>query len=305
MLNRRDLLTGFSALAAGALSSRVARSQPEGQYLTKKMPGNGPALPVIGMGSSRTFDVGPDAAARAVRCGVLKTFFQMGGTIIDSSPMYGAAEEVIGQCLKRSDVPAELYAATKVWTEGKARGIAQMERSLALWGIKRFDLMQIHNLVDWRVHLETLTAWKSEGRIRHLGITTSHGRRHAEFESIMAEAPLDFVQLSYNILDRQVEDRLLPLARERGQAVMANRPFRRGKLFEIVKGKPVPAFAADFGCTNWAQFFLKFAVSHPDVTCAIPATSKVDHMRENMGANSGRLPDQNERAKMIQAMKDL
>ena len=173
-----------------------------------------------------------------------------------------------------------------------------MARSEKLWGIDKFDLMQVHNLVDWQTQLETLKAWKAEGRIRHIGITTSHGRLHAEFERVMASEPLDFVQLTYNILDREAEARLLPLAGERGQAVTVNRPFRRGDLFSLVKGKNLPEWAGEIGCATWAQFFLKFAVSHPHVTCAIPATRRTDHMHDNMGANAGLLPD----AKMREAM---
>jgi len=269
------------------------------------MPKGDEALPVIGMGTARTFDVGADAAQRRACLAVTRRFFERGGAVIDSSPMYGSAEAVIGWCLKQLPNAQALYAATKVWTEGKEAGIRQMEASLRLWGIARFDLMQIHNLVDWRTHLETLVKWKEEGRIRHIGITTSHGRMHREFEKIMTEAPLDFVQLSYNILDREAEARLLPLARERGQAVMANRPFRQGELFALVKGSELPPFAAEIDCANWAQFLLKFIVSHPAVTCAIPATRRPDHMAENMGAATGRLPGEAMRARMVRAMRDL
>jgi diketogulonate reductase-like aldo/keto reductase len=255
----------------------------------------GERLPVIGMGSWLTFDVGRDPVVRDSRSAVLRAFFEQGGGLIDSSPMYGSSEAVIGYCLARleSDAPdptGGLFSATKVWTPGQTAGIDQMNRSRDLWGVPRFDLMQIHNLVDWQVHLETLLEWKDAGRVRYIGITTSHGRRHGLLASIMAEQPIDFVQFTYNILDREAERRLLPLAAERGLAVIVNRPFRRGGLFDTVAGKPLPAWAAEFDARNWAQLFLKFIVSHPAVTCAIPATSRVDHMLENMEAGFGRLP---------------
>jgi diketogulonate reductase-like aldo/keto reductase len=177
-------------------------------------------------------------------------------------------------------------------------GIWQMNASQRLWGVARFDLMQVHNLLDWETHLETLLAWKAEGRIRYIGVTTSHGRRHETLEEVMRTQPLDFVQFTYNLADREAEQRLLPLAAERGIAVIANRPFQGGALFDRVRDRPLPAWAADFDCVNYAQFFLKFIVSHPAVTCAIPATSKVEHMRENMGAAVGRLPDAQTRAHM-------
>lgn len=277
-----------------------AHSAPAGQTLVKPIPSTGERLPVIGMGSWITFDVGDDANARVARLPVLKTFFEQGGALIDSSPMYGSSEEVIGWCLERLDCKLVSFAATKVWTYGRRVGIDSMERSRRLWGVPRFDLMQVHNLLDWETHLDTLKAMKAEGRLRYLGITTSHGRRHEEMEAIMRREPLDFVQFTYNIVNREAEQRLLPLAAERGIAVIVNRPFQRGELFRRVTGQPVPTWAAEFEARNWAQFFLKFAVSHPAVTCAIPATSRADHMLENMGALKGRLPDAAERRRMLE-----
>jgi diketogulonate reductase-like aldo/keto reductase len=184
-------------------------------------------------------------------------------------------------------------------------GVNQMRQSQALWGEQVFDLIQVHNLVAWEAHLETLQASKAEGRVRYIGVTTSHGRRHGTLAKIMARAPIDFVQLTYNIVDRGAESRLLPLAMERGLAVIANRPFKRGALFDRVADRPLPDWAGAFDCANWAQFFLKFVVSHPAVTCAIPATSRVEHMRENMGAAQGRLPDPDTRRRMIRTIEDL
>jgi diketogulonate reductase-like aldo/keto reductase len=219
--------------------------------------------------------------------------------------MYGTSEEVIGYCLKRIPNKDGLFAATKVWTPLQWYGVQQMQRSEHLWGQGPFDLMQVHNLWSWEAHLETLLKWRADGRIRYIGVTTSHGRRHEELAKIMASAPIDFVQFTYNMLDREAEPRLLPLAAERRLAVIINRPFRRGGLFDRFERHPLPPWAAEFDCANWAQFFLKFIVSHPAVTCAIPATSRVCHMRENMGAARGRLPDPETRRRMIRYVENL
>jgi diketogulonate reductase-like aldo/keto reductase len=257
------------------------------------------------MGTWVSFNVGGDTALRNERLKVLKTFFDKGGSVIDSSPMYGSSEEVIGYCLGRLAGAHTPFAATKVWTLLQMLGERQIERSHELWGIERFDLMQVHNLLNWESHLETLRAEKAQGRLRYLGITTSHGRRHDEFEDVMRTQPLDFVQFTYNILDREAEKRLLPLAAERGQAVIVNRPFRHKELFNRFAQHPLPEWVAEFDCVNWAQFFLKFIISHPAVTCAIPATSRVDHMQENMGALYGRLPEPAMRQRMIGYVESL
>jgi diketogulonate reductase-like aldo/keto reductase len=303
MLSRRTVLTGLGALGLASIHCGPASAAP-GPVLTKPIPSTGEPLPVVGMGSWITFDVGDDTAARAQRVEVLRAFFDAGGTLIDSSPMYLTSQEVIGHCLARLPDRPGLFAATKVWTMMRALGIRQMEASQQLWGVDRFDLLQVHNLLDWETHLETLIEWKAHGRVRYIGVTTSHGRRDATLEGVMAEQPIDFVQFTYNILDREAEDRLLPLAAERGLAVIINRPFRRGALFDLVGHRPLPGWAADIGCANWAQLFLKFIVSHPAVTCAIPATSRVDHMRENMGALAGPLPDAAMRRRMVRDIED-
>ena len=273
--------------------------------ITHPIPTTGEQLPVIGMGTSRTFDVNENESARAVRVQVLKTFYEMGGAIIDSSPMYGSSEEVIGYCLKQIDNDDKLFSATKVWMLGKQLGIWQMNNSEEYWGIKGFDLMQIHNMLNWETHLETLRQWKTEGHIRYIGITTSHGRRHKAMITALEKQQFDFVQFSYNIIDREVEQNLLPLAAEKGIATIINRPFQRGGLFQYVEGKPLPEWAKEFDCNNWAQFFLKFIISHPYVTCAIPATTRVDHMLENMGAAYGRLPDSKTRQRMVEYFSKL
>ena len=274
--------------------------------ITKAIPASGERLPVIGMGTSRTFDVAPDAEQRAQLLPVLQAFFDHGGGVIDTSPMYGHAEAVLGELLQA--VPydrKQLFAATKVWTWGRDEGLQQMQESMRLTGIGRFDLIQIHNLRDWQVHLETLQDWKRTGKVRYIGITTSHGRDHEELELALDTEPFDFVQLSYNLVDRAVEQRLLPLAQERGIAVLVNRPFQRGELFQTVRGKDLPDWAAEFDCASWAQFFLKFIVSHPAVTCAIPASSKVHHLVDNMGAGTGRLPDSGVRDRMVKYIEQI
>ena len=266
---------------------------------------SGERIPAIGMGSWITFNVGQNKKLRDARAEVLQAFFDLGGGMVDSSPMYGSSEEVIGYCLKQIANDDALFSATKVWTLTKARGIRQMERSEALWDERPFDLLQIHNLLDWEAHMETLKVWKGEGRVRYIGVTTSHGRRHNELEAVMNSQPLDFVQFTYNILDREAEQRLLPLAADKGLGVIVNRPFRRGALFDRVDGHKLPGWAGEIDCANWAQFFLKFIISHPAVTCAIPATSQVGHMRENMAALTGPLPDAAMRARMIRFVDEL
>ena len=291
-ITRRHFLkiTGSTAAALALQPGSLWPAQKEAIFRT--VPSSQTTLPVIGMGSWRTFDVDIRSPAVRQRVEVLRTFFSQGGALIDSSPMYGLSEETIGHALKQLKGAGSLFSATKVWTRGLQRGVRQMDSSRQLWGVEKFDLMQIHNMVGWEVHLETLRAWKMEGRIGHIGITTSHGRRHAKIERALKMSHFDFVQFTYNIADREVEKRLLPLAADLGLGVIINRPFRTGRLFSRVRGKALPEWAAEFDCRNWAQFFLKFILSHPAVTCAIPATRQVPHMLENMGAGVGRLPDE-------------
>jgi len=302
-LSRRVFLAASAATVVAAPLGLAAAMDPA--RLTGTIPGSGEQLPAIGMGSWITFDVGDDTGQREQRVRVLRVFFDAGGGMIDSSPMYGSSEEVIGFCLRRIADTGSLFSATKVWTPAKWHGVKQIEDSHAFWDFKKFDLLQVHNLVAWAPHLETLRELKARGQLRYIGVTTSHGRRHAELAKLMAEQPIDFVQFTYNILDREAEQRLLPLAVERGLAVIANRPFQRGGLFNRVNNRPLPDWAGQFDCANWAQFFLKFIVSHPAVTCAIPATSRFDHMLENMDAGLGRLPDSKMRQRMIRYIESL
>jgi diketogulonate reductase-like aldo/keto reductase len=302
-LRRRRLLESMLALGSGAwLAAPGAAGEvaplAAPALLTRPIPSSGEALPLIGLGSWITFNVGDDRAARANCTEVMRHFFAAGGRMVDSSPMYGSAQEVIGEGVRQLK-PARLFAADKVWIGSGARGPDQIGQSRRLWGVPGFDLLQVHNLLAWEEHLRTLFAMKAAGQLRYVGITTSEGRRHAEVVRIMASHPIDFVQITYNILDREVEQRILPLARERRIGVIANRPFQQGALIEAVARHPLPPWAADIDCSNWAQFLLKFIVSHPAITCAIPATSNVAHVRENMQAARGRLPDDALRRRMI------
>ena len=302
--DRRRLLRALPALGAASLLARPLQAAPAG-LITRAIPSSGEALPVVGLGSWITFNVGRDEMARNACAEVMRRFFADGGRMIDSSPMYGSAQSVIGHGLSRLGAAARVFSADKVWIGSGARGPGQIEESRGLWGVPRFDLLQVHNLLGWQEHLPTLLAMKAAGRLRYVGITTSEGRRHREFEQVMREHPLDFVQLTYNLLDREAEQRLLPLARERGIAVIVNRPFRQGALLDDLARHPLPAWAAEIDCVNWAQFALKFIVSHPAVICAIPATSRVDHVAENMAAARGRLPDEAMRRRMAAHVEAL
>jgi diketogulonate reductase-like aldo/keto reductase len=262
-------------------------------------------LPVIGMGTSRTFDTGDDAQSLANLTGVMQALFDAKGTVIDSSPMYGRAESRVGDVLRTMDRPAKVFAATKVWTNGREEGVAQMRESARRMNVERLDLIAVHNLKDWQTHLQTLKQWKQEGKVRYIGITTSHGRHHPELLELMRTQPLDFVQFSYNIEDRVAEDALLPVAMDRGIATMINRPYQRGDLFARSAGRELPALAAELDCSSWGQFYLKFILGHPAVSCIIPATSKVDHMVDNMQANFGRIPDAAQRQEMLRIFGSL
>jgi len=285
-MKRRTALQLFGLAAAG---TAPAIAQPDGP-LTKPIPSSGEALPVVGLGTWITFNVGRDPQGRQQCTEVMRAFFEAGGRVVDSSPMYGSAQSVIGEGLRKLGMPRALFSADKVWTS--SRGAEQVEASRQLWGVPRFDLLQVHNLLAWEEQLPLLLEMKKAGRLRYVGITTSEGRRHREFEQVMRRHPLDFVQLTYNPVDREAEQRLLPLARERGMAVLANRPFQEGALLRQLERHRLPAWAAEIGCSTWAQLVLKHIVSHPAVTCAIPATSNVAHVRENLAAARGPMPDE-------------
>jgi diketogulonate reductase-like aldo/keto reductase len=300
---RRRALRGLAAAGAAVLWPR--RGAAEGPLLTRPIPSSGEALPVVGLGSWITFNVGNDGVARDACADVMAAFFAAGGRMIDSSPMYGSSQAVIGYGLAKLGRPPRFFSAEKVWIASGAAGREQIERSRRYWNVPRFDLVQVHNLLAWREHLATLAAMKAAGEVRYVGITTSEGRRHGEIEEVMRTQRIDFVQVTYNVLDREVEARILPLARDRGIGVIVNRPFREGPLIRAVKRHPLPAWAAEAGCANWAEILLKFIVAHPAVTCAIPATTSVAHVREDMGAAYGRLPDEAMRRRMAAHVERL
>ena len=269
----------------------------------RPIPSSGEQIPVVGLGSWITFNVGNDRTARAQCTEVMREFFAAGGRLIDSSPMYGSSQGVIGEGLQQLAAQSRVFSAEKVWTS--AAGAPQIEATRQLWRVPAFDLLQVHNLLAWQEQLALLQSMKAAGKLRYVGITTSEGRRHRELEQIMRTQRIDFVQLSYNLLDREAEERLLPLARERGIAVLVNRPFRQGDLLRQLQRHPLPAWAGEIDCTSWAQVALKFVVSHPAVTCAIPATSSPAHVRENMAAARGRMPDDAFRKRMAQHVQGL
>ena len=296
---RREILTGLSLLPIAVGSDTFAQTgKPAPSVATRPIPSTGERVPLVGLGSWITFNVGNDRVARDACADVMRAFFESGGRMIDSSPMYGSSQAVIGDALARIGRAAQVFAADKVWISSGARGAAQIEESRRHWNVPRFDLLQVHNLLAWEEHLPMLFAMKAAGRVRYVGITTSEGRRHREIEAIMRSQPIDFVQITYNLLDREVEERILPLASDRGIAVIANRPFREGALLRGLQRHRLPSWAGEIVCDGWAQFALKFIVSHPAVTCAIPATSSVAHARQNMGAALGRLPDAAMRRRM-------
>jgi aryl-alcohol dehydrogenase-like predicted oxidoreductase len=277
------------AAAGGAMGFSSPGAAPA--LLARPIPSSGETIPAIGLGTWRTFDVGGSASERDPLREVLRRFVALGGRVIDSSPMYGTAESVVGDLAADIKVPDKLFLATKVWTSGRAAGIAQVEQSLRRLRTRRLDLMQIHNLLDWRVHLATLREWKQAGRIRYLGITHYTASAFDELERVLRAEPLDFVQVNYSLGEREAEKRILPLARDRGVAVLVNRPFSEGGLFSRVRGQPLPPWAAEIGIESWAQMFLEWILAHPAVTCVIPATSRPEHLVDNMRAGIGALPD--------------
>ena len=284
-LTRRAVLR-LMAAAAGPATAGAASSM-----LQRPIPSSGETIPAVGLGTWRTFDVGSAPAERAPLAEVLQRLVALGGRVVDSSPMYGAAESVLGDLGAALGVTDRLFLATKVWTSGRDAGTAQMEQSFQRLRTRRLDLMQIHNLLDWRTHLRTLRMWKDTGRIRYLGVTHYTSSAYDELERVLRSEPLDFVQVNYSLGEREAERRILPLARERGIAVLVNRPFSEGGLFRRVRGQPLPAWAAEADCASWAQIFLKWILAHPAVTCVIPATSRPQHLADNMGAGTGALPD--------------
>ncbi len=308
-MTRREAARLMSAAAGGLLLPMDrARAQARSEsmaMLTRSIPLSGEKLPVIGLGTWQAFDVDLSGDNRRQLEDVISLFVKRGGRVIDTSPMYGRAEEVIGQLTDALGIRDKVFLATKVWTRGKEDGIKSMNRSMALLRAKRIDLMQVHNLVDVQTQLGTLREWKSQGRIRYLGITHYEAGAFGAVEKIMQSEKLDFVQINYSLMERQAEQRLLPLAQQRNIAVIANRPFGGGDLFSKTGSKPLPNWAAEFDCHSWAQFFLKWIVANPAISCVIPATNKPHHLEDNMGGGMGRLPDSKIRDRMVQFVSSL
>jgi diketogulonate reductase-like aldo/keto reductase len=309
-MSRRQAARVIAQSAASLLLARntLRAETMENTKLTllqRTIPSSGETLPVVGLGTWQVFDVGATPPERRPLEEVLTRFAKLGGRVVDSSPMYGRAEQVIGEIATKLDLHRSLFLATKVWTTGKQAGVDSMERSLAKLQAKRIDLIQVHNLVDAPTHLATLRDWKEKGRVRYLGITHYNSSAYGEVAKLLRSEKLDFVQINYSLLEREAEEQILPLAQDRGVAVIANRPFGGGDLFARVRQKPLPEWAADFDCHSWAQFLLKWIVAHPAVTCAIPATSNARHLEDNMQAGVGLLPDAVMRRRMVDAVSKL
>jgi diketogulonate reductase-like aldo/keto reductase len=306
MASRRTILKGIASagvwLAAGGSN---AREPTTAGAIMRAIPASGEQIAAIGLGTYQAFDVGSSASDRAPLKEVLQGLVNNGGSLVDSSPMYGRAEEVVGDLNAELALRSSLFLATKVWTSGRDAGVRQMEESFRLLRTQTIDLMQIHNLVDWKTHTATLKQWKQQGRVRYIGITHYHEGAYDELERLIKTRQYDFVQLNYSLAEREAENTVLPLAQETGVAVIANRPFAKASLFSRVRGKQVPEWAQDFDCSSWAQFFLKYIASHPAVSCAIPATSNPKHMQDNMMAGLGRLPDAGMRQRMAKYVDDL
>ncbi|MGH7828087.1 MAG: aldo/keto reductase [Candidatus Binatia bacterium] len=301
-ISRRDLLRLAVSVSAFALTGGVTMAA---SLIRRPVPRTGESLPVIGLGTWQTFDVGKAASQRGPLSEVLREFVRLGGSLVDSSPMYGESERVVGDLAAELGVHKQLFLATKVWTTGRDAGIRQMEQSFRRLRAEQIDLMQVHNLVDWRTHLATLRQWKEQGKVRYIGVTHYTKSAYDDLARVLEAEELDFVQLNYSIAERDAENRMLPLAEARRVAVLVNRPFAEGALFSKVRGKPLPEWANEIGCASWAQFFLKFVISHPAVTCAIPATSKPQHLADNMRAGLLPLPNKASRDRMARYVAEL
>ncbi len=298
-LSRRDTLRVFGATAAGAFLGASGAGASAEQML-RAIPSSGERIPVIGLGTWSTFDVGSSAAERTPLEEVLARFVERGGRLVDSSPMYGQSEEVVGAIAKKRGLTGKLFLATKVWTRGREAGLRQIEASERLLGTKRLDLLQVHNLLDLETHLATLRALKDAGRVRYIGVTHYTASAYPAVERVLLREKLDFLQVNYSLAEREAEARILPLAREKGVAVLVNRPFAGGEALKRVLSRPLPDWAAELDCSSWPQFFLKWILANPAVTCAIPATGKRAHLDDDLDAAFGRLPDQKLRRRMAE-----
>ena len=294
-MNRRTCLYNLSALSVLPLIT----SMQENKIIKRVIPTSGEQLTGVGVGTWQTFDVGTDSAEREPLKGVLRTLIEKAGSVIDSSPMYGRSEKVVGELSTELSLNSKLFIATKVWTTGEQEGIRQMNNSFSLLKREKIDLLQIHNIVDWQTHLKTLRSWKESGKVRYIGITHYLESAYSTIEQILKSNTLDFLQINYSVVSRKAEERLFPLAAEKKIAVIINRPFEGGSLFSTVSGKQLPGWANEFDCSSWAQFFLKFILSNPTVTCVIPGTARPDHMIDNISAAYGRLPSEKHRTQMV------
>jgi len=299
-VSRREFLVG-SVAAVGMASGGSFASQQGSALIQRRIPSSGESIPVIGLGTSGPFEVGIDTKERDPLSAVLTGFFAAGATMIDTSPMYSSAEAVLGDLLT-PDMQSKAFIATKVWTRGEREGLAQMTRSMELLRRKKVELMQVHNLLDFDVHLKTLRRWKEEGRIRYIGITHYTVDAYPKLMDIITREPIDFVQFNYSATTTAAEQRLLPLCAERGVGVIVNRAFDDGKIFARLKERPLPSWASEIDCSSWAQLLLKFVISHPAVTCVIPATGKLRNLEDNLGAARGRLPDSRQRQMIVEAV---
>jgi aryl-alcohol dehydrogenase-like predicted oxidoreductase len=308
MDHRYDRRTFCQAIGAAAALAAIAPARGEtgtAGMLTRAIPSTGERLPVVGLGTSGVFDVGTDPAERAPLREVLDILIDSGGSLLDTSPMYGRAEDVAGDLIAAQQLRSRMFVATKVWTRGREAGLEQIEASMKRLRSPKLDLVQVHNLLDLDTQLATLRDLKQQGRVRYIGVTHYTVASHADLERVLQKEKLDFVQLNYSIGTRGAEARLLPLAAERKVAVLVNRPFEDGALFDRVRGQALPGWAAEIDCQSWAQFFLKFILGHPSVTCVIPATSKPRHMRDNAAAGHGRMPDRETRERMANYVASL
>ena len=302
---RREVMGLVAAGVVAGHLPQAAWSADNARMVTRRIPGTEEAVPVIGMGSSNTFDVGGDAAEREPLREVLRLFTQAGGTVIDTSPMYGRSEEVLGDLFAELKMRPKIWLATKVWTRGRVAGVEQIADSMRKLRTERLELLQIHNLLDWREHLPTLRGMKDDGKLRYTGITHYRADAHADVERVLRAERFDWVQINYSLAEREAERSLFPYCQEQGIAVLANRPFADGALFDRTRGKSLPPWAAEIGCASWAQFFLRFAASHPAVTCVIPATAKPRHMQDNAAAGATPLPDARQRTRMAEYFATL
>ena len=301
---RREFLTATAALAGATLMPAESSAQGKGK-LVRRVPKTGEPLPAVGLGTWQVFDVANNPRELGQARETLKTFAEMGGRMIDSSPMYGSSEAVTGQFIAELGLSGKLFLATKVWTSGKQAGVKQMKESMQKLGVERLDLMQVHNLVDVQTHLVTLRDWKEAGRIRYIGITHYHNGSHGELERLIKPGQIDFVQVNYSMAEPDAERRLLGVAEESRTAVIINRPFAEGAVFARVKDRPVPEWAREAGCETWAHYFLKWALAQPAITCVIPGTRNPRHVADNLGAMSGPLPDAAMRRKMAEYYRSL